>query len=59
MCDIKKFHTIYEDVKKLSQEDTLQLVLEAKTEEEKEFYELISDFFLQKRQQECIARNVF
>ncbi len=59
MCDVKKYREIYMDIKKLTQEDTMQLVLEASTEEEKDFYIMISDFFLQKRQQECINNNIF
>ena len=30
MCDVKKYEKIYEDIKILQPEDTLQLVLEAK-----------------------------
>lgn len=59
MCDIKKFNKIYEDILMLQPEDTLQLVLEAKTEDEKDFYELIGDFLLQKKQKQVIERNLF
>lgn len=59
MCDVKKYSDIFEEIKKLNPDDTLQLVLESKTEEEKNFYELIGDFLLQSRQKESIARNVF
>ena len=43
----------------LQPEDTLQLVLEAETEDEKDFYELIGDFLLQKKQKQVIERNLF
>lgn len=33
MCDVEKYNKIYEDIAKLEPEDTLQLVLEAETEE--------------------------
>ena len=59
MCDVKKYNEIYEDIIKLNPDDTLQLVLEAKTEEEKEFYEMIGDYLLQKKQREVIERNLF
>ena len=59
MCDVDKFNRIYEDIKGLTQDDTMQLILEAPSEEEKRFYEMIGDYLLQKKQQECIARNVF
>lgn len=59
MCDVKKYLDIYEEINKLSPEDTMQLVLESPTEDEKEFYEMIGDYLLQKKQKEAIARNVF
>jgi chaperonin cofactor prefoldin len=57
--DIKKYSDIFKEIKKLEPDDTMQLVLESETEEEKNFYELIGDFLLQSRQKEAIARNVF
>lgn len=59
MCDIEKYEKIYEDIKELQPEDTLQLVLEAKTEEQRSFYGMIGDFLLQKRQREMVERNLF
>jgi hypothetical protein len=50
---------IYEDIKKLQPEDTLQLVMEAKDEEEKDFYELVGNFLLQKKQRKVIEKNLF
>ena len=49
MCDVKKYEKIYEDIKILQPEDTLQLVLEAETEEQRSFYEMVGDFLLQKK----------
>lgn len=59
MCDVKKYEKIYEDIKELQPEDTLQLVLEAETEEQRNFYEMIGDFLLQKRQRQVMERNLF
>ena len=59
MCDVKKYSEIYKDIKAPQPEDTLQLVLEAETEEEKNFYELVGDFLLQTRQKKVIAQNLF
>lgn len=59
MCDVKKFSKIYKEIATLQPEDTLQLVLEAETEEEKDFYELVGDFLLQKKQKQVIERNLF
>lgn len=59
MCDVKKYEEIYEDIKALQPEDTLQLVLEAKSEEQREFYEMIGDYLLQLKQKEVIEGNLF
>ena len=59
MCDVKKYTEIYEEILKLNSEDTLQLVLESESEEVKEFYEMVEDYFLQKKQKEVVERNLF
>ena len=59
MCDVKKYEKIYEDIKVLQPEDTLQLVLEAETEEQRNFYEMVGDFLLQQKQRQVIERNLF
>lgn len=59
MFDINKYNKIYRELTALQPEDTLQLVLEAETEEEKSFYEMIGDFLLQKKQKQVIERNLF
>ncbi len=59
MCDVKKYEKIYEEIERLQPEDTLQLVLEAETEEQRNFYELIGDFLLQKKQRQVIERKLF
>lgn len=59
MCDVRKYNKIYRDIATLQPEDTLQLVLEAETEEEKSFYELIGDFLLQTKQKKVIEGNLF
>lgn len=59
MCDVKKYEKICEDIKRLQPEDTLQLVLEAETEEQRSFYEMVGDFLLQKKQRQVIERKLF
>ena len=59
MCDVKKYTEIYEEILKLNSEDTLQLVLESESEDVKEFYEMVEDYFLQKKQKEVVERNLF
>lgn len=58
MCDVEKYSKMYDDIKQLQPEDTLQLILEAKTEEEQEFFELIGNFLLQRKQKQVIERNL-
>jgi len=48
---------IYKEIAKLNADDTLQLVLESETEEEKDFYEMVGDFLLQRKQREVLERN--
>lgn len=57
MCDVKKYSDIYKEIAKLNPKDTLQLVLESETEEEKDFYEMVGDFLLQKKQREVLGMN--
>ncbi len=59
MCDVKKYERIYEEIKSLQPEDTLQLVLEAETEEQRSFYEMVGDFLLQRKQCQVIERKLF
>ncbi len=59
MCDVKKYSRMFQDIKKLQPEDTLQLVLEAENEEEQDFFEMVGNFLLQQKQKQVIERNLF
>lgn len=59
MCDVKKYYNIYNDIKRLQPEDTLQLVMDANNDEEKAFFEMIGNYLLQQKQKEVIAGNLF
>ena len=54
-----QYGNVYEEIKNLQPQDTLQLLLNAKTEEEKNFYELIGDYLLQVKQREVVGKNLF
>ena len=54
-----QYGNVYEEIKNLQPQDTLQLLLNAKSEDEKNFYELIGDFLLQVKQREVVGRNLF
>ena len=59
MCNVKKFEKIYQEIEQLEPEDTLLLMLEADTEEQREFYQMVGDFLLQKKQKKVIERKLF
>ena len=59
MCDVQKYYKMFQEMKVLEPEDTLQLVLEAKDKEERDFFELVGNFLLQQKQKQVIERNLF
>ena len=59
MCDVRKYSDMFKDMRKLQPEDTLQLVLEAKDEEERDFFEMLGNFLLQQKQKKVIEGNLF
>ena len=59
MCDYKKYTAIYHEKEKLSPNDTLDLILESYSEDEKDFFEMVGDYLLQKRQRKVIERKLF
>ncbi|MBE5964069.1 MAG: helix-turn-helix transcriptional regulator [Lachnospira sp.] len=54
-----QYGSVYEEIKKIRPQDTLQLLLDAKTEDEKTFYEMLGDFLLQVKQREVLERKLF
>lgn len=56
---LEKYHNLYNEIKDIEPEDTLQLALNAKTDDEKNFFMMIGDYILQQRQQYAIERNLF
>ena len=59
MCDVRKYSDMFKDMRNLQPEDTLQLVLEAKDEEERDFFEMPGNFLLQQKQKKVIEGNLF
>lgn len=59
MCDVRKYSDMFKDIRTLQPEDTLQLVMEAKDEEERDFFELVGNFLLQQKQKKVIEGNLF
>ena len=59
MCDVSKYSKMFDDMKNLQPVDTLQLVMEAKDEDERDFFEMLGNFLLQQKQKKVIERNLF
>lgn len=60
MCDVEAYEKIYDDmIEKLSPSDTLQLMLEAKTEDQRNFYRMVGNYLLQKGQKAVVERKIF
>ena len=59
MCDANKYFDIFKDIDQLKPEDTLQLILEAGSQEERDFFTMIGNYLLQKKQKQVIERNLF
>ena len=59
MCDVRKYSDMFKDIRNLQPEDTLQLVLEAKDEEEREFFEMLGNFLLQQKQKRLLKGTCF
>jgi hypothetical protein len=50
---------LYNQCKDMDIEETMELVLDAKNQEEQEFFSVISDYVLQKKQKEVIVNKRF
>jgi len=50
---------LYEECKDMDIDETMELVLNAETEEQQDFFSLLSDFLLQKQQKKVIAQKRF
>ena len=59
MSGIEAAKKLYNTCRDMDIEETMELVLNAETEEEGEFLSLVSDFILQRKQREVIAQKEF
>lgn len=57
MCDIKSMKNL-QRYKTLQPEEALQLVLEAGTEEQRSFYEMVGNFLPQRKKRQVIEWNL-
>ena len=59
MSNIEAARKLYEQCKNMDIDETRELVLAAKSEDEIEFFSYLSDFVLQRKQKEVIAQGRF
>lgn len=59
MSSIEAAKELYDICRDMDIEETMELVLSAETEEQGDFFSLISDFILQRKQKEVIAQKEF
>ncbi len=59
MSDASVIKELYNRCMEMDAEDTIELALSAETKEEQEFIEMISNYVLQIKQKEVIARGKF
>ena len=50
---------LYEECKDMDIDETMDLVLNAETEEEQDFFSMLSDFILQRKQKQVSAQKRF
>ena len=50
---------LYDECKDMDIDETMELVLNAETEEEQDFFSMLSDFILQRKQKKVIAQKRF
>lgn len=59
MSRIESARRLYEECKDMDIDETMDLVLSAETEEEQDFFSMLSDFILQRKQKNVIAQKRF
>lgn len=59
MCDVREYNDIYNRINKLTQKDITQLIIESDNKDEQDFYGVVGDYLLQRKQREVIERKLF
>ncbi len=60
MCNVEAYEKVYDDmIDKLSPADTLQLMVEAETEDQRSFYRIVGNYLIQKKQKKIVERKMF
>ena len=59
MTDMTKYTEIYKELKGLNSDEFIQIIINSKTKEEKDFYTALSNIVLQENQKQAIERGLF
>ena len=59
MSNVEAAKKLYTACMDMDLDETMELVLNAETQDEQEFFSLLCDFILQKRQKDAIANKRF
>ena len=59
MDDINKYYKMYQEIKELTPDDTLQLMMHTNSKEEQTFWGIVGNFLLQKKQKELIEKQAY
>lgn len=59
MCNTDEYRTMYQAMKKIEPDDTFRLIANAKSKEEQDFFAMIGDFFLQRKQKELVEKKAY
>ena len=59
MSKTESARKLYEECKDMDIDETMELVLNAETEEEQDFFSMLSDYILQRKQKKVIAQKRF
>ena len=59
MRDMNRYHEIYQEMEKIQPDDVFRLIENAKSKEEQDFFAMVGNFFLQRRQKELIEKKAY
>lgn len=54
-----KYHAMYQEMKKLDSDDMFQLIENANSKEEQDFFAMVGNFILQQKQKKLIDRKAY
>lgn len=59
MCDLNRYYKMYQEIKELTPDDTLRLMMHANSKDEQTFLGIVGNFLLQKKQKELIEKQAY